>query len=100
MHDTIRILRLVIGTAFSLLAVTSNAGSENVLLSALYPEQGHVLARLFEYQGRGGETPIACGGSTGQFEVVDLLGRNGQPVTSPLSLKPWQIRTVRIEVGR
>lgn len=65
-----------------------------------YADQFDILAQLHEYQGRSGETQIASGSGTGRFEAVDLLGRNGRPVTGPLAFKPWQIQTVRIERSR
>ena len=77
-----------------------NAGSDHVMLSALYPEHGRVLARLYEYQGRGGEAPLTVGDGNARLEAVDLLGRDARPVASPLAFKPWQIRTVQIETPK
>jgi hypothetical protein len=71
-----------------------DVGSDNVLLSALYPERGRVVARLYEYQGRNGEAMIASANGAARLEAVDLLGGNTRPVASPLTFKAWQIRTV------
>jgi alpha-mannosidase len=73
-----------------------DARSENVLLSALYPEGSSILARFYEYQGRAGEAMIAPANGSARLEEVDLLGSNPRPVTSPLAFLPWQIRTVRV----
>lgn len=77
-----------------------DAGSDHVILSALYPEHGRVLARLYEYQGRGGEAAAALSNGNARLEAVDLLGRGARPATSPLAFQPWQIRTIQIETGR
>jgi len=77
-----------------------DTGSENVLLSALYPEGGRILARLYEYQGRAGEATVAAAKGQAGLAEVDLLGDNARPAASPLTFRPWQIRTVRIEAGR
>jgi len=77
-----------------------DAGSENVLLSALYPEGGRILARLHEYQGRAGEATMAAANGTARLVEVDLLGGNARLVANPLTFRPWQIRTVRIESVR
>jgi len=74
--------------------------SENVLLAALYPEGGRILARLYEYQGHAGKATLAPTNGTARLEEVDLLGSNAHPVASPLTLRAWQIRTVRVGVGR
>ncbi len=75
-------------------------GSDNVILSALYPEAGRLLARLYEYQGRPGEAPVVVHQRDTRLHAVDLLGRNAQSATSPLSFKPWQVRTVEWELRR
>src|SRR5208283_4823375 len=74
-----------------------DTGSENVLLSALYPEGGRILARLYEYEGRAGEATIAAVTGQAGLAEVDLLGANPRPAASPLTFRPWQIRTVRIQ---
>jgi alpha-mannosidase len=77
-----------------------DAGSENVLLSALYPERGHVLARLHEYQGRSGEATFTPANGAVRLEAVDMLGGNARSVASPLAFRAWQIRTVRLVADR
>ncbi len=71
-------------------------GSENVILSALYPEQGHVFARLYECAGREGRAPCAARQGEVVLQAVDLMGRNPQRVTAPLTFQPWSIRTVQV----
>jgi hypothetical protein len=76
------------------------AGSENVVLSALYTEQGKVFARLYECEGQTGEAPIGFTRRNAELAEVNLLGQNGRPAASPLVFRPWQVRTVQIESGR
>jgi alpha-mannosidase len=71
------------------------AGSDHVLLSALYPNGSGVLARLYEYQGRSGEAPVKFRTQAGRVQRVDLLGEHARPVTNALTLKPWQIQTLK-----
>ncbi len=75
------------------------AGSEHVILSALYPEAGHVFARLYEDQGRPGAAPVAFHGGETRLRTADLLGHVGPAASSPLAFSPWQIRTVQVERG-
>ncbi len=49
-------------------------GSDSVLLSALYPDHGRVLARLYECQRRGGRAASTPHAGTGRLETVDLSG--------------------------
>lgn len=71
-------------------------GSDNVLLSALYPEREKVLARLYEFQGRDGEVTFTLPRSGGRLQLVDLLGNNARPASSTLSFRPWQIQTLQL----
>lgn len=71
-------------------------GSDNIILCALYPEGGRVLARFYEYQGRPGEVRFALVNTAARLESVDLLGGKARPVTSPLKFNPWQIQTVTV----
>ncbi len=72
------------------------AGSEQVILSALYPERGRVLARLYECQGRGGEAKLALRGRPARIVTTDLLSGHATPADATLRFRPWQIRTLQI----
>jgi hypothetical protein len=72
------------------------AGGKGTVLSALYPENGRVLARFYEYQGGKGTASLAVEGS-GEAHVVDLAGAPLSPFTGALALTPWQIRTVSLK---
>ncbi|MGN1251241.1 MAG: hypothetical protein ACI4XW_14290, partial [Candidatus Spyradocola sp.] len=67
------------------------ACSDNVILSALYPENGAVIARIYEAEGREGRFSLGDGDAT----VVDLLGApNGDAV--PEALGAHRILSVRL----
>ena len=62
-------------------------GSENILLSALYPENGQVYARLFDYSGQSGETSINCPHGQPRLQTTDLLGHGEQRASNPIALQ-------------
>jgi hypothetical protein len=72
-------------------------GSGHILLSALYPENGQVYARLFEYAGQIGETSITCRNGQARLQMTDLLGHGEQPASNPIALHAWQFRTIEVE---
>ena len=74
--------------------------SEHILLSALYPDNGRVYARLFNCGGEGAETSISCLEGKAPLQTTDLLGHGEQPAPNPLSFHPWQFRTFRVEPAR
>jgi alpha-mannosidase len=70
--------------------------SDLILLSALYPDNGQVYARLFNCGGAGEATSISCLEGKARLQMTDLLGRGDQPAPTPLSFQPWQFRTLRV----
>jgi alpha-mannosidase len=74
-------------------------GSDSIMVSALYPQGGRAYVRLFGYSGRSAETLIAYRGGGARFKATDLLGRGDQLAASPVSFRPWQFQTLRIELG-
>ena len=74
-----------------------DVGGRGVLLSALYSERGHVLARVFESQGREAAATLSLLRGGARLREVDLRGRDLGPVDGTLSLRAWQLRTVRID---
>jgi hypothetical protein len=84
------------GDELRLLDVTS----ENVILSSLYSQGGKTYARMYEYQGRSGTAQVRYLRSRARLKEVDLLGNGDTEVSESLAFRPWQIRTLRIELGR
>jgi hypothetical protein len=73
--------------------------ANNVLLSALYSDQGRVYARFYESQGRSGKTTIQAGKGKILLKKTDLLGRVLPPTGPPVSFNPWQIQTFQLELA-
>jgi alpha-mannosidase len=71
--------------------------SPDAILTALYPEAGQTYARVFDYQGHDAQVDVRYLKGRTRLVEVDLAGNAKGPVTSPLLLRPWQFRTVRIE---
>jgi len=73
------------------------AGSSDVVVSALYNEAGKSYIRMYEYMGRGGRALLRYLPGKARLTDVDLTGREGEAVSGSLMFRPWQIRTVQIE---
>lgn len=71
-------------------------GSENVLLSALYPEDGGVVARVYEAAGREGEISLASPFAKVEGEI-DLLGGACGPYRAPFRVTPHKIHSFRLK---
>lgn len=69
--------------------------SSGVVLTALYPEEGNLIARLAEYTGRASWARLQLPEGTSLVEV-DLAGRSLGHPQQPLRFEPWRIRTFRI----
>lgn len=71
--------------------------SENIILSALYPENGKVIARMYEYMGDTGILNFQLiTNKVSEMIEVDLLGDMQSTVHKPLQFKPRQIRSFMI----
>ncbi len=74
-----------------------DVSSPDVVVSALYSEEGRMYVRLYEHQGRSSRVSLEYLTGRARLTEVDLLGREGEAVSDTLSFRPWQVRTVRIE---
>jgi hypothetical protein len=75
------------------------------MLSAYYSEDHHLFIRLYEREGKGGETTLTVDWAPSTVEAVDLLGH---PIDVPVrvvdhrvgvDLRPWQIVTLKMGRG-
>jgi alpha-mannosidase len=82
-----------LGTEYRVLQVDS----DNVILSAFYPQNGHVLARMYEYKGLSGTAQVMLFGVPVALTETDLMGEPGNAVPNPVSFSPWKIRTFRLD---
>ncbi len=72
--------------------------SQNVILSALYSQEGKIFVRMYEYRGEGGPAALECRRDGSKLRDVSLSGKDIGPAVNPLIFRPWQIRTVRIDM--
>ena len=73
-----------------------NEDNKNVILTALYPEENHILARFCNYS----ETEEAIDFNTTMGKIAsetDLLGNELKEATGKLTFKPWEIKTIKIK---
>lgn len=75
-------------------------GSNNVNVSALYPEAGGLLARCCKYQGCPGEQRFALVRMPARLETVDLSGGNARAAASPLKFNAWRFQTMCVVEDR
>lgn len=71
-----------------------NADNKNVILTALYPEENHILARFCNFSDI--EETIEFNIGKTKYET-DLLGNELNAVTDKIAFKPWEIKTIKIE---
>ena len=76
-------------------AAVSNC--KNVILTAFYPEENHLLARFcnFSDTAEAIDFNMAIGKVTAE---TDLLGNETKAVSNMLSFKPWEIKTIKIKI--
>lgn len=71
-----------------------NADNKNVILTALYPEESHILARFCNFS----DIEETIGFNIGKTKYeTDLLGNELNAVTDKIAFKPWEIKTIKIE---
>lgn len=72
------------------------ASSPNVLVSALLNKNGQTYLRMFEHCGRNSSVPLRYLAGPAELVEVDLADRGKSTLSSPISFRPWQIRTIKI----
>ncbi len=72
-----------------------NEDNKNVILTALYPEENHILARFCNFSDN--EESIDFNVAMGKIVAeTDLLGNDLKEATNKLTFKPWEIKTIKI----
>ena len=74
--------------------------SNGPILSALYPANGQVYARLFEADGLQGSAVLKAQNLKFRLMKVNLLNEEEGTASNPLTFNSWQFRTFRFEVLR
>ena len=74
-----------------------NVQSSDAMVSALYGRNGKTYVRAYEYRGTGGKVSLDYTLGRARMTEVDLGGHDLGASTSVFSIKPWAIKTVRLE---
>ena len=74
-----------------------SSGSDAVLLTALYPENGSVYARFCNYSDENAAASFAPAFGKVTAET-DLLGNELAKSTGGMEFHPWEIKTIRIDL--
>lgn len=73
--------------------------NEEIILTALYPENNYILARFCNYSDNSASAKFTTSYGTVTSET-DLLGNNTVNITdNTLNFHPWEIKTVKIELN-
>lgn len=73
-----------------------NKDNKNVILTALYPEENHLLARFCNFSDIEETTEFNMNVYKTKYET-DLLGNELNTVSDKIKFKPWEIKTIKIE---
>lgn len=71
-----------------------NTEKGNVILTALYPEENHILARFCNFSD---EEETICFNMGKEKYETDLLGNELNAITDKITFKPWKIKTIKIK---
>ncbi len=84
------------GSMTELFFASINEDNKNVILTALYPEENHILARFCNFSDI--EETIDFNIALGKVVAeTDLLGNELNAVSDKITFKPWEIKTIKIE---
>ena len=72
-------------------------GSDNVIMSAFYTEDGKVITRMYESQGKSSEVPVNVLMNYQEIHEIDLAGNKVDEFKERIRFNPWQIKTIQIE---
>jgi len=73
------------------------AESSDALVSALYRRDGKTYVRMYEFRGSAGKAALHCATGRARMAQVDLGGHDAGTLPDVFSLKPWEIKTVKVE---
>jgi alpha-mannosidase len=71
--------------------------SDNALVSALYERDGRTYVRMYEFRGAGGPATLRYTQGRARVTQVDLADHEAGELPEAFSLKPWEIKTVKVE---
>jgi hypothetical protein len=71
--------------------------SGEAMVSALYRCEGKTYVRTYEYRGTGGKVSLRHALGHARVTQVDLAGHALGVLTNAFPVKPWEIKTVKLE---
>lgn len=71
-----------------------NTEKGNVILTALYPEENHILARFCNFSD---EEETICFNIGKEKYETDLLGKEMKELDDEITFKPWEIKTIKMK---
>ncbi len=71
-----------------------NTEKGNVILTALYPEGNHILARFCNFSD---EEETICFNMGKEKYETDLLGKEMKELDDEITFKPWEIKTIKMK---
>ena len=75
----------------------AQGGTGGAILTALYPDGGRTFARFCEYSGAAAEVALQWMGRPATLTPTDLRHRPTAAASEIVRLRPWQVRTLRID---
>ena len=73
--------------------------SSDVLVSAMSNNKGETHLRLYEHRGKESQASLDCTMDKAHWSDVDLECRELADPSNSLVWRPWQIRTVRLDIA-
>ena len=71
--------------------------SADTMVSALYSRSGQMYVRTYEYRGLGGQVALNYAAGPARMTEVNLGGHDLCAAPQAVILKPWEIKTIRVE---
>ena len=71
--------------------------SSDAVVSALYRRSGQTCVRVYDCRGTGGEVTLTSATGQTRASEVDLGGRDVGVLPNAFSVKPWEIKTIKLQ---
>ena len=71
--------------------------SNELIMTAFYPQKGNIIARFFNYSDRSKQSTVNINAGSFRPTEVDLNGKALNANGNVLHLAPWQFKTIRME---
>jgi alpha-mannosidase len=85
------------GTMGSVISPLKVSGDKNVIVTALYPQEGSIIARICNYDDSRETSAFSLSEKGVKISEIRMDGKPVGDLKGEISLKPWQIKTFLIE---